>query len=37
MNPVIVEGLPLAPIEAHKSFRNSFPAFMAARDAPVGD
>jgi hypothetical protein len=37
MQPVDVDGLPLAPVEALRGFRSSFAEFMAARDAAVND
>jgi hypothetical protein len=36
MRSVIVDGLPLAPEAAFRSFRDGFADFMAARDAAVG-
>jgi hypothetical protein len=33
MEPVVREGLPVAPVEALRCFRDSFPVFMEARDA----
>lgn len=36
MRPVSADGLPLAPVAAFRSFRDSYVDFMAARDAAVG-